>query len=153
MQAYDGLPSKNTCPSTTINLSTLALLVYGHKWGLYLGVFTSSTIGILQAPVHAFGFFQEGKKSKKLGAGFYSSIPLAFTGLALLIILLKEIWNYTLWTSSSLLFQRSFSYFYALCPWARSSLFLKDKQGIKSRRWTWSYSGGQGRLCMTKLRI
>ncbi len=76
---------------TTVNLGTLSLIVSGSNIGLYLGIFTSATIGILQAPIHAFGFFREGKKAKKLGAGFYSSIPLAITGCVLLITILKEI--------------------------------------------------------------
>ncbi len=76
---------------TTINLGTLALLIAGNKIGLYLGLFTSSTIGVLQAPIHAYGFFKEGNKTKNLGAGFYSSIPLALTGLVLLINILKII--------------------------------------------------------------
>lgn len=76
---------------TTINLGTLALIVSGSKIGLYMGILTSSTIGILQAPIHTYGFFREGRKTKKLGAGFYSSIPLAITGFMLLINILKEI--------------------------------------------------------------
>ena len=76
---------------TTVNLGTLSLIISGSKIGLYLGIFTSSTIGVLQAPIHAFGFFREGKKAKNLGAGFYSSIPLAITGFVLLINILKKI--------------------------------------------------------------
>ena len=76
---------------TTVNLGTLSLILYGSKIGLYMGIITSSTIGVLQAPIHAFGFFREGKKARGLGAGFFSSIPLAIMGLVLLITILKEI--------------------------------------------------------------
>jgi len=76
---------------TTLNLATLALLVAGNRLGLYLGLFTSSVIGCLQLPVHALGFFAEGRKPRRVGAGFYSSIPLAAVGLALLIALLKSL--------------------------------------------------------------
>ena len=34
------------------------------KIGLYFGVFTSTTIGILQALLHAIGYFKEGRKAK-----------------------------------------------------------------------------------------
>ena len=69
---------------TTVNLGTLALIVIGNKTGLYIGIFTSSAIGILQAFLHGIGYLIEGRKTKKLGAGFYSSIPLSFVGGALL---------------------------------------------------------------------
>jgi hypothetical protein len=60
---------------TTLNLGTLALIVAGYTLGLYLSIFTSSVIGILQAVVHTIGYFKEGRKAQKLGAGFYTSIP------------------------------------------------------------------------------
>ncbi|MEN8258698.1 MAG: hypothetical protein ABFS09_12620 [Thermodesulfobacteriota bacterium] len=76
---------------TTINLGTLSLLVYGSKIGLYLAILTSSTLGILQALVHSIGYFKEGRKSRNLGAGFYSSIPLALVGGILLHTILARI--------------------------------------------------------------
>ena len=76
---------------TTLNLGTLSLIIIGNTYGLYFGIFTSTFIGIFQAPIHAFGFYREGYKSQKLGAGFYSSIPLAIVGLVLLIQILKVI--------------------------------------------------------------
>ena len=76
---------------TTLNLGTLSLIILGNSYGLYLGIFTSTIIGILQAPIHAFGFYREGYKTQKLGAGFYSSIPLAVVGFFLLINILKVI--------------------------------------------------------------
>jgi hypothetical protein len=69
---------------STINLGTLALLVAGNRAGLYLGVFTSSIIGIAQGIVHTIGFIKENRKPKGFGAGFYSSIPLSIIGLVLL---------------------------------------------------------------------
>ena len=69
---------------STINLGTLALLVAGNRAGLYLGVFTSSIIGAAQGIVHTIGFIKENRKPKRVGAGFYSSIPLSIIGLVLL---------------------------------------------------------------------
>ena len=75
---------------TTLNLGTLALIVSGDKTGLYLGIFTATVFGVLQAVVHTVGFIKEGGKAKKIGAGFYSSIPLSIVAAVLLYhILLK----------------------------------------------------------------
>ena len=71
------------------NLETLSLIVTGNKIGLYSGIFTSSTIGILQVVVHAIGFFKEGRKTRRVGAGFYSSIPLSVVGIVLLVHILQ----------------------------------------------------------------
>jgi hypothetical protein len=76
---------------TTLNLGTLALIVGGYKIGLYLGIFTSSVIGIFQALVHTIGYLKEGRKPKKLGAGFYTSLPLAAAGGVLLYQILLQI--------------------------------------------------------------
>lgn len=76
---------------TTVNLGTLSLLVVGSKTGLYLGVFTASVIGVLQALVHGIGFIKEGRKARNMGAGFYSSIPLAVAGAVLLYNILEQI--------------------------------------------------------------
>jgi hypothetical protein len=69
---------------TTVNLGTLSLLVVGSQWGLYLGIFTSLVIGVLQALVHTIGYFKASRKPENLGAGFYSSLPLAAVGGVLL---------------------------------------------------------------------
>ena len=69
---------------TTVNLSTLALIILGNKYGLYLGIFTSSIIGVFQVIIHTIGYIKEGGKSQNLGAGFYSSIPLSIVGALLL---------------------------------------------------------------------
>jgi hypothetical protein len=76
---------------STVNLGTLALIVSGNKLGLYLGVFTSSIFGILQALVHTIGYFKEGRKPQRLGAGFYTSFPLAIGGALLLYNILQAI--------------------------------------------------------------
>ncbi len=76
---------------TTINLGTLLLIVYGDKIGLYLGIFTSALFGILQAMVHTIGYLKEGRKAINIGAGFYSSIPLAVVGAALLYSILQTL--------------------------------------------------------------
>lgn len=70
---------------TTVNIGTLALIVSGSRFGLYIGIFTSSTIGVLQALVHTIGYFKEGRKAIRLGAGFCSSIPLSAAGAVLLV--------------------------------------------------------------------
>lgn len=75
---------------TTVNLGTLALIVSGNNIGLYIGIFMATVIGILQAVVHTAGFIKEGGKARKIGAGFYSSIPLSIVAAILLYhILLK----------------------------------------------------------------
>jgi len=76
---------------TTVNLSALALIVIDHRYGLYLGLFTSTVIGFLQLPVHALGFVKEGRKPQRFGAGFYSSIPLAAVSLVLLLNIIKAL--------------------------------------------------------------
>jgi hypothetical protein len=76
---------------TTVNLGALALIVVGSKVGLYLGIFTSSVIGVLQAVVHGYGFIKEGGKAKNVGVGFYSSIPLSIVGAVLLYNILQKI--------------------------------------------------------------
>ena len=76
---------------TTVNLGTLALIVSDNKMGLYLGVFTALVFGILQAVVHTVGFIKEGGKAKKIGAGFYSSIPLSIVAAILLYHILIKI--------------------------------------------------------------
>lgn len=76
---------------TTVNLGTLALIVSNNRIGLYFGVFTASVFGILQAVVHTIGFIKEGGKAKKIGAGFYSSIPLSIVAAILLYHILIEI--------------------------------------------------------------
>lgn len=76
---------------STINLGTLALIVCGNKLGLYVGIFTSSIFGIFQALVHTIGFIKEGGKPEKLGAGFYTSLPLAIGGAVLLYNILQVI--------------------------------------------------------------
>lgn len=76
---------------TTVNLGTLALIVSENKTGLYIGIFTASIFGILQAVVHTIGFIREGRKAKKIGVGFYSSIPLSIVAAILLYHILLKI--------------------------------------------------------------
>jgi len=76
---------------STINLGTLALLTLGLPVGYYLGLFTTAIIGMLQALVHGIGYLREGKKSRGMGAGFFSSIPLAIVGLIVFIQLIRAI--------------------------------------------------------------
>ena len=76
---------------STVNLGTLALIVSGSRIGLYAGIFTSSVLGILQALVHTVGYVREGRKAERLGAGFYSSVPLALVGLAVLGNILQKL--------------------------------------------------------------
>jgi hypothetical protein len=73
---------------TTINLVTLAFLFIQQPIGYYLGLFTSSLIGVLQAIIHSIGFIKD-KSTRGLGAGFYSSIPLAICGFVLFFQILQ----------------------------------------------------------------
>ena len=75
---------------TTINLVTFAFLFLQQPIGYYLGLFTSAIIGILQAVVHSIGFFRD-RNTKRMGVGFYSSLPLAICGLVLLIQIIQQI--------------------------------------------------------------
>ena len=76
---------------STINLGTLALLTLGLPTGYYLGLFTTAILGVFQAIVHSIGYLREGKRSRGLGAGFFSSIPLAIVGLIVFIQLIRAI--------------------------------------------------------------
>ena len=78
---------------STVNFVTLALLVYDLPTGYYLGLFTSAIFGIFQAVVHSIGYLKENKTTRSLGAGFYSSLPLALISIPLFIQLLKAIIN------------------------------------------------------------
>jgi hypothetical protein len=72
-------------------LGTLALLVLDLTPGYYIGLFTTAVIGILQGVVHGVGFLREGRKARGIGAGFYSSIPLAIVGLVVFVQLVQMI--------------------------------------------------------------
>jgi len=74
---------------STVNLGTLALLVLGVPTGYYIGLFTSAIFGVIQAVVHGIGFLRESKNARGMGAGFYSSIPLAIVGLIVLIQIIR----------------------------------------------------------------
>jgi hypothetical protein len=76
---------------STANLVTLILLVIGNPIGLFLGLFTSAAIGVFQVVVHTIGFLREHKTARGLGAGFYSSIPLAIVGMVLLFQFVRAI--------------------------------------------------------------
>jgi hypothetical protein len=76
---------------STINLSTLALLTLDIRIGYYIGLFTSAIIGVFQAVVHSIGYLNENKKARGMGAGFYTSIPLAIAGLIVFIQIMRII--------------------------------------------------------------
>ena len=65
---------------TTANLGALALLIAGERTGLYLAAFVGTVAGVGQVFVHAVGYVKEGWKARRLGAGFYSSVPLVLAG-------------------------------------------------------------------------
>lgn len=74
---------------STINMATLVLLILGLPSGAYLGLFTTAIFGAFQGIVHTIGFFHEGRKAQRLGAGFYSAIPLAIIGATTFYLLVK----------------------------------------------------------------
>jgi len=74
---------------STVNLATLALLVCGAHTGYYMGLFTSAIMGVAQAIVHGIGYLRENKNARGMGAGFYSSIPLASVGLIVFIQIVR----------------------------------------------------------------
>ena len=77
---------------TTLNLLTLALIVLDRPAGYYLGLFTSAVIGVLQAVVHGVGYIKEGRQTKGLGVGFYTSVPLAISGGIVFYLILIRIY-------------------------------------------------------------
>ena len=76
---------------STVNLGTLAMLVLGLPAGTYIGLFTSAILGVFQAIVHSIGYLRENRKARGLGAGFYSSIPLAVIGLIVFVQIVQII--------------------------------------------------------------
>lgn len=74
---------------STINMVTLVLLILGLPAGAYLGLFTTAIFGVFQGIVHTIGFFREGRKAQRLGAGFYSAIPLAIIGATTFYLFVK----------------------------------------------------------------
>lgn len=76
---------------STINLGTLALLAAGLQAGYYLGLFTTTVLGMFQAIVHIFGYFRQNRSARGLGAGVFSSIPLAAVALWVFIQLINDI--------------------------------------------------------------
>ena len=78
---------------STLNLGVLTLLILGLPVGYYLATLTSAVIGVLQAAVHGYGYFKEGRQTTGLGVGFYTSIPLAAAGLVVFMQCSKIILN------------------------------------------------------------
>jgi hypothetical protein len=76
---------------STVNLVTLALLVIGLPFGLYLGLFATAIIGIFQGVIHTIGYLRENKTARGLGAGFYSALPLALVGIIVFTQLVRVI--------------------------------------------------------------
>ena len=74
---------------STLNLTTLALLILNVQAGLFMGLFCTAIFGVFQAIVHTVGYFKEHRKCIGLGSGFYSSIPLAIIGVYTFLQLLK----------------------------------------------------------------
>ena len=70
---------------STLNLGVLVMMVLCLPAGYYLGLFTSGVIGVLQALIHGIDYLREGNKARNLGAGFYTSIPLAISGLIVFV--------------------------------------------------------------------
>jgi hypothetical protein len=73
-----------------INLTTFGLILFKIPLGFYFGLFMAVIPGIVQGIVHTIGFFYAGMKTKGLGVGFYSSIPLSLSGAWLFILLLLD---------------------------------------------------------------
>ncbi len=76
---------------STVNLGTLAMLILDVPVGYYTGLFASSIFGILQAIVHSIGYLRENKRARGMGAGFYTSIPLAILGLIVFVQIIRII--------------------------------------------------------------
>jgi hypothetical protein len=76
---------------STVNLVTLAMMVLNLPVGYYFGLFTSAVIGMFQAIVHGVGYLRENRNARGLGAGFYTSIPLAIVGLLVFVQIIRII--------------------------------------------------------------
>jgi hypothetical protein len=76
---------------STLNMSTLVLLILGLPAGAFIGMFTTAVFGVLQGFVHTIGYFKDGRKARGLGAGFYSAIPLAMVGAVTFYLLLQQV--------------------------------------------------------------
>jgi hypothetical protein len=78
---------------STLNMVSLVLLILGLPAGYFFGLFTSAVFGVLQGVVHTVGYFREGYKAQRLGAGFYSAIPLAIMGAIVFYLMVDAILN------------------------------------------------------------
>jgi len=76
---------------STLNMITLVLLILGLPAGNIIGLFTTAIFGVLQGIVHTVGFFRAGHKSRGLGAGFYSALPLTLVGALTFFLLSRSI--------------------------------------------------------------
>lgn len=74
---------------STLNLLTLALLAAKLPAGTYLGLLMAAVPGVLQGIVHTIGYFKQGRKTRGLGVGFYSALPLSLWGAVLLGMLIQ----------------------------------------------------------------
>ena len=79
---------------STVNLGTLALIAAGSLAGYYLGFFTTAIFGILQAVIHIYGYFHNRRSAHGLGAGVFSSIPLAIVALLVFIQLVNSVFYF-----------------------------------------------------------
>jgi hypothetical protein len=76
---------------STLNMLTLVLLILDLSVGTYIGLFATAIFGVFQGIVHTVGYFKEGRKTRGLGAGFYSAIPLAIWGAITFYLLWQSI--------------------------------------------------------------
>ncbi len=74
---------------STLNTTTLVLLILGLPAGTFIGLFTTAIFGVLQGVVHTVGYFREGRRAQGLGTGFYSAIPLAVVGAVTFYLLIR----------------------------------------------------------------
>lgn len=79
---------------STVNLGTLALIAAGSLPGYYLGFFTTAIFGILQAGIHIYGYFHNRRSARGLGAGIFSSIPLAIVALLVFVQLVNAVFYF-----------------------------------------------------------
>lgn len=76
---------------TTLNLATLALIAAKVPLGYYLGIFMTAIPGVFQGIIHTIGYFKEGRRTRGLGVGFYSAIPLSLWGAVVLVMILQRL--------------------------------------------------------------
>jgi len=75
-----------------INFLAFILILLDVPFGYFLGLFTSGILAIGNGLVHLFGWLKTRKMRDGIGAGMFTGIPLAITGIFVLVHLINHLW-------------------------------------------------------------